>query len=182
VAGTNFQAAARCRFGSLNEQAVTVDSSSRLRCLSPSQAAATYALEISNNNQDYTILHNEFLYYSACPSTLAAVLAANPDPTAPENVYGFRPTVGSIAGGTVITVTGTGFVDSYRLYCKFGTTVSLAATYVSSVQLLCQSNAVAGATTLTVQIANNNQDFTSAAYVFTYYGTRVCPCCSRPAI
>ena len=47
-----------CKFGTL-VAAATYKSSTRLECLSPSQSAAVVAVELSNNNQDFsrTALH-----------------------------------------------------------------------------------------------------------------------------
>jgi hypothetical protein len=71
-------------------------------------------------------------------------------------------------GGTVITVTGSNFVDSPNLRCKVGT-VAHAGTFVSVTKVRCTTPAnPAGA--LAVEISNNVNDYTTDAVLFTYQG------------
>lgn len=83
---------------------------------------------------------------------------------------GFRPTAGPVNGNTVVTVTGTNFVSSFDPHCRFGNGSASPATYVSPVQLVCASTA-RSAGTVTLEVSNNNQDYTTFALEFTYYGT-----------
>jgi hypothetical protein len=99
---------------------------------------------------------------------------------APETVSAILPTTGPTSGNTVVTVTGTGFQDVFarpdhfaRLTCVFGSpppsSISVNATLVSSSELKCISPShTAGS--VTVRIANNNQDFTLNPVVFIFQG------------
>jgi hypothetical protein len=81
----------------------------------------------------------------------------------------FAPTLGPIAGGTLVEALGTGFVNTKSLACKFGTRVT-GATWVSTSKIQCRSASTASATTVTVYVSNNGYDFASIASSFTYYG------------
>ena len=76
------------------------------------------------------------------------------------------PTSGSLSGGTVLTVMGSGFVFSSNLKCRLGL-VSVPATYVSPTQLSCTTPATAaGPTGLTV--TNNGHDFSATSVLYTF--------------
>jgi len=71
-------------------------------------------------------------------------------------------------GGVAVTVTGSGFVSSSDLVCRFDATV-VSATYSSPTTLSCIApQHIAG--TVVLEVANNNEDFTSSNTAFTYYG------------
>jgi hypothetical protein len=63
VAGQHFFANAWCKFGGQRGVAVTVTSSTELKCSSPATAASVVSLEIGNNNQDFTILLTQFTFF-----------------------------------------------------------------------------------------------------------------------
>ena len=63
VRGSEFLSTAWCKFGTAAGIAATVAGSTQLQCVAPAQAAATVALEVSVNNQDYTAHRAEFLFY-----------------------------------------------------------------------------------------------------------------------
>jgi len=74
-----------------------------------------------------------------------------------------------VTGSTRVTVTGTEFLDIDTLYCRFGTYSPVPATRVSATELECFSHvASAGAGTVSVEISNNNQDYTSDGVLFEY--------------
>lgn len=78
-------------------------------------------------------------------------------------------------GGSDITVTGTNFVQSSNLQCKFGST-EVAATYVTGSLARCVTPAAATATSVTVEVSNNNQDYTASGIAYTYQRTYLfCP-------
>jgi hypothetical protein len=65
VTGRNFVVSqTECKFAGTNSAASTVDSTSLMRCLSPALSVGTVSLELSNNNQDFTLLKTTFEYYS----------------------------------------------------------------------------------------------------------------------
>ena len=152
LTGRNFFSGAYIKFGSVGPVAATVATCTQLRVLAPAHTAAAVAVELSNNNQDYTT--SSALYVFVVPHLVSAVLPAS----------------GPATGGTVVTVTGSSFVATPLLACRFDSTV-LSATYVSASVLMCVSPShAAGAVNMSV--ANNNQDF--IAYTgFTFYGVSI---------
>jgi hypothetical protein len=98
--------------------------------------------------------------------TSATVTAGNftydPIPT----VTSLKPASGPIAGGTAVTITGTGFVAGATV--KFGTVAATSVVLVSSTTLTCKSPAEAAAT---VNVTVTTVGGTSAAVTgdkFTY--------------
>eukprot|EP00698_Gefionella_okellyi_P014432 TRINITY_DN4005_c0_g1_i5.p1 TRINITY_DN4005_c0_g1~~TRINITY_DN4005_c0_g1_i5.p1 ORF type:complete len:1114 (+),score=261.18 TRINITY_DN4005_c0_g1_i5:484-3825(+) len=143
-----------CKFGTSTAGAATFQTATSLQCLAPSHSAGTVALELSNNNQDFTSNAVSFTYH------------------ADASVTSLNVTRGFIAGGTAIAVYGTDFVSSSRLYCSVNT-VRVSATYQSSTQVICVTPAVTSAGPVNVDVTNNNADFTGAPVVFTYFVTSV---------
>ncbi|KDO29856.1 hypothetical protein SPRG_19735 [Saprolegnia parasitica CBS 223.65] len=178
----------RCRFGALVVLA-TYMHSDRLRCVAPSLPAGTYALEVSLNNQDYTMTRWPFYFY--------------PNPILSRIVPVFGP---ATAAGTAITIFGTGFVNVSSLVCRLGKTVA-PATFVSSTQLRCLAPALSDFSSgfqpmplseqrntypdpstgsrllfptawhfplvngrlVAVEVSNNQQDYTYSGVNFMYY-------------
>jgi hypothetical protein len=80
------------------------------------------------------------------------------------------PSSGPVGGATTVTVTGTVFVASDLLYCKFGSAGRTHGTYVTSILLKCLSHSSATPGTVLLQVSNNNQDFASSLVEYLYYG------------
>lgn len=76
-------------------------------------------------------------------------------------------------GWTVPLVTVTGFEFLDGAYCKFGEQLSLAATTVGSTQLRCVTPPLLSPPpqNVTVEVTNNQQDFTFLQTLYTYFGT-----------
>jgi hypothetical protein len=77
------------------------------------------------------------------------------------------PTTGPVSGATKVTVTGTGFVDSPLLACRFGAGASSMAEWISATRLVCASTAQAVGS-VSLEISNNNQDFTANTVPFVF--------------
>jgi hypothetical protein len=76
-----------------------------------------------------------------------------------------------LAGGTVVTVTGTNFLGSDVFACMFGT-AARRGTYLSTSTARCVvPGAAAGAAN--VRVSNNNNDYATSSVFYTYDGT--CP-------
>ena len=71
--------------------------------------------------------------------------------------------------GAVVTVTGSGFLPIDALVCKV-LGVTKPVTMISSTQVLCPLNSVSSAQSVSVEVSNNNQQFTSDNKLFTFYG------------
>eukprot|EP00698_Gefionella_okellyi_P008953 TRINITY_DN2247_c0_g1_i2.p1 TRINITY_DN2247_c0_g1~~TRINITY_DN2247_c0_g1_i2.p1 ORF type:complete len:896 (+),score=191.18 TRINITY_DN2247_c0_g1_i2:182-2689(+) len=153
VTGANFVAAnVYCSFGTITSILAVRISNTRVACLSPTQAAGTYAVEVSNNNIDYTTNGIPFLYQG--DHTLTSIV----------------PNTGPTAGGTVVTAVGTNFVSSSSLVCQFGTSTPVLATWISATLLQCTSPA-GGNGTVSVAVSNNNQEYLGTGRPFTYQQT-----------
>jgi hypothetical protein len=81
-----------------------------------------------------------------------------------------------------VTIYGQEFVTRYNnldlkgLYCRFGTLPRVHGTFASSVELTCLSPVSPGAGTVTVEVTNNNQDFSSDAVEYIYQGMGLARC------
>ena len=177
VSGLRFQPLGdvRCRFGVLNaETNASISAESHMECLSPphwhQQASQqTVDLQITLNGQDYLETHphnSHFTYYALDESpTGLAVLKLDP-PGGPE------------AGGTLVRLTGSGFIDLGGLLCKFDLEPAVQATLIDQEHVLCTSpprvaDASDGGTydPRSVEVTVNSQlhHITSSAIPFAYY-------------
>lgn len=87
--------------------------------------------------------------------------------SAPLGVSSVWPTSGPTNGLTAVTVYGSNFVGSLPLLCSFGTKVGSVATWNSESRLVCLSPGdVAGA--VSVEVSNNNQEYTAHGVTFAY--------------
>ena len=83
----------------------------------------------------------------------------------PTSVTGVVPDIGPAAGGTMVTITGTGFTGVTAV--DFGVTAAASDTVVSATEITAQSPAGTGAVDITVTAASGMSP-TSPADVFTY--------------
>ena len=142
----------RCKFGTLTPVTASRLSASVLQCLSPARnVTGSVAVEISNNNQDYT--SNAVQYAYVTPISLLSRLPAN----------------GPVTGGTIVTVVGDHFLPSLK--CQFAGLYA-ATTYVNATRVLCRApSGTAGLVSL--EVTNNNYDFTASGTQFLYQPSMV---------
>ena len=128
----------------------TVTTSTKLSCLTPSHAVGLVPVSVSLNDVDYnsTSLTFEFV--------------------ASASVGSFLPTAGVSSGGTLVNVTGTAFSTAV---CRFGTALSVSQTVASSTQLICEAPPTAPSV-VSLEVSNNNVDFTAYSQRFVFYGMR----------
>ena len=87
---------------------------------------------------------------------------------ADTTVTGLVPTLGDEAGGTTVSVVGTGLTQP--AWCLFGTFSQVSATFLTSTAVACLSPPSVAGTKLFVEVATSDQ--TTANYAeFTYHGT-----------
>ena len=89
-----------CRFGLVTVSAL-YESSTRIVCTSPAASAGTSAVTVTLNGVDYSVTGGDFTH------------------TAAARVASLSPQSGAVEGGTVVTVSGSGFVSSESLQCRF---------------------------------------------------------------
>jgi len=124
VSGADNRSVTFCKFGDDVVPVKGYPSSDSVACVSPTRSdtsALTVAVDISGDGADYSRDGN-FFEYAASPI-----------------VSGISPSSGSQAGGTIITVTGRNFTPTASASCRFGTSSSTSATYVSSTLVTCPS-------------------------------------------
>ena len=119
-------------------------------CVTPeSEATGDVDVEVANNGIDYSSNSVKFLFRAA------------------ESVSSLAPTEGPTTGGVQVTVSGSNFVSSEDLMCRFDSTLA-PATYVNASNILCTSPA-RGEGLVTVEASNNRVDFTTNQVQFEFY-------------
>ena len=144
-----------CRFN-VGQTPLLFNSASEIaQCVSPPQEAGYHALGVSNT---YVRQASSF------ESSLEVVIDR------PSVIHSVYPLNGFSTGGTSLTVAGVNFVSSVTLICRFGSSVEVAAIFVSSEELICSTPPnVPGPTA--VHIINHGINYTpdtQAAVFFTY--------------
>jgi hypothetical protein len=104
ITGANFTGVTAVKFGSVNATSFTVSSAGTIKAISPAETAGTV---------DITV---------ATTKATSAISSADHYKFGPPTITNLSPTSGSKAGGTSITVTGTGFAPGTSLTTfKIGT-------------------------------------------------------------
>jgi kynureninase len=163
VTGTEFLAAAWCKFGTTATVSATVDTSTVLRCNSPAHSAGPVDVEVSVNGVDFTEWRTSFYYYGTRTAVVCDVRADHV--AVLPTLTSIDPTTGPIGGASAVTLLGADFVGDFDPTCKFDTS-RVAATVQTATVAVCLSPAhAAGA--VTVAFSSNNADFTpTAAYIY----------------
>jgi hypothetical protein len=147
ITGTNFAAGATVTFGGVAATNVVVANATTITATTPAQGAGAVAVAVTNPDTQSGSLVNGYTYVAA--------------PT----VSSVSPNNGTTAGGTGITVTGTGFVS--------GATVTLGGTAATSVVVvngttMTATTAAHVAGSVTVSVTNADTQSGSLANGFTY--------------
>ena len=79
----------------------------------------------------------------------------------PAAVSAVSPTVGPMYGGSVLTITGSGFVNSSGLSCRINASY-IAAVYLSATQLTCDTRPVPAAGAYTVEVSLDGDSATAS--------------------
>ena len=127
ITGSGFdqQGGLVCRFGivGVGGDALKVVTSSLVTCLSPAtHVVGSVALAVSDEAGGVASSGLEFLYEQGA------------------TVQGVRPSVSALGGeGQVVTVSGSHFVQSSALSCKFGMRGADPATFLSTSLVVCRA-------------------------------------------
>jgi hypothetical protein len=125
----------------------------------PSEDYDEYFVEVSSNGQDFSSSMKTFAY--------------RPMPKI-SSVY---PLDGSAKGGTTVTITGTNFVQTDVIACKFGDGADanevVPARFVSSTLLWCTTGDVSAATSSVttvrpVHVSFNGEDYVHTGFKFSF--------------
>jgi hypothetical protein len=147
ITGTGFVGGATVKFGATAASSVTFLSSTSLKATSPAGSGA----------QDVRVTTS--VGTSAMSSADKFTYLAKP------TVSSIAPTSGPLAGGTVVTITGTGFVSGATV--KFGAAAGTSVSFLSPTSLKATSPASSGIVDVTVTTPGGTSA-TSAADKFTY--------------
>lgn len=112
------------------------------------------SVTLSLNGADFTGRGPQYIYYE------------------PVEVLGVFPAVGSVNGGTIVTVVGRNFLPSEALSCRFGGFAASPGEFVSSEAVRCSAPpSPGGPTKVEVSVSNNLVEFSepSSATAFEYH-------------
>jgi hypothetical protein len=147
VSGTNFQSGAVVDFDGTNASSTTFNSSTAVSAVTPAHAAGTVTVTVRNSDG------------GAGSKTGAYTFVDPPAVTGP-----LSPSSGSVTGGTVVTITGTGFQSGATV--TFGgsaaTNVAVTSTSITATTPAHSSGAAS------VVITNPDGQSTTVANAFTF--------------
>ena len=147
ITGTGFQSGATVTFGGVAATSVTFGSATQITATSPAHAAGAVDVVVTNPDTQTGTLTAGYLYANA-----PTVLSVN-------------PTSGPLAGGTVVTITGTGFQSGATV--KFGGVAATNVTFGSATQITATSPAhAAGAVDVVVTNPDTQTGTLTAGYLY----------------
>ncbi|GMI40209.1 hypothetical protein TrCOL_g8913, partial [Triparma columacea] len=123
ISGNSFELSKdlRCRFGTSDDISASYISFTSIACIAPfSSTDGTVEVSVSNNGLDFFPSSADFEYK---PTPLITMITPPSD---------------NIAGGAIVTVTGTNFENTSFLSCLFDGTPSPSTTFVSSTSVTCE--------------------------------------------
>jgi hypothetical protein len=164
ITGTGFVDGATVTFGGAAGTSVAFVSSTTITATTPAHAAGAVDVVVTNPDTQYGTLTSGFMY------------------TAPPTVTDIAPDGGTPAGGTLVTITGTGFVDGATV--TFGGTAGTGVAFVSSTTITATTPAhAAGA--VDVVVTNPDTQSGTLANGFQYTDgpvvTSILPVSGTPA-
>jgi hypothetical protein len=148
ITGTGFLTGATVSFGGTAATNVNVVGSTSITATTPAHAAGAVNVVVTNTDAQAGTLNNGYTY-------------GNPAPT----VTSISPTTGSVAGGTSVTITGTGFLTGATV--KLGGTAATGVNVVSATSITATTPAhAAGA--VSVVVTNTDTQTGTLTNGFTY--------------
>ncbi|MCI0342029.1 MAG: IPT/TIG domain-containing protein [Planctomycetales bacterium] len=168
LAGTGFQSGATIAIGGSAATSVVVVSATSITAATPSGSAGPANVTVTNPDSQSATIANGFTYTSG----------AAPAPT----VTAVSPASGPVAGGTLITVSGTGFQTGAAVSIGFNPATSV--TVLSAGTLTCVTPPGSAGATF-VMVVNPDSQAGSLSNGFTYLGpptiSSVTPASGPPA-
>ena len=150
ITGTGFTGATKVLFGAVAATSFTVVSDTQITAVSPAQAAGTHSIYVTTpGGTSAPVSGDQFTYAVPHPAVTA-----------------ISPTSGPTAGGTTVTITGTGFTGATKVL--FGAVAATSFTVVSDTQITAVSPAQAAATHNIYVTTPSGTSAAVAADQFTY--------------
>ena len=178
ISGSGFTQSASVAFGGVAAASVMVVSPTQLQAITPPHTSGTVSIAIMENpHNQSTMLPGGFTYItksttstnstssSSSSTSTGTSGSTSSSSSTPIAVSGASPTAGPTSGGTVVTITGTGFQAGASV--AFGASNSTAVTVTSSTQI----NAIsppASSGTVAITVTNPDGQSTSLPSGFTY--------------
>jgi len=147
ITGMNFGGASAVTFGGTSVASFTIVSATSITTTTPAHAAG--AVDVAVTTGAGTGTGSSAFTYTAAPT-----------------VTGVSPNRGSMAGGTVVSITGQNFTGATAV--KFGTGIATSVTVNSATSITATSPAGSAATIDVTVTTTNGTSATSAADHFTY--------------
>lgn len=155
ILGTLFQQNATVTFGGVPGTNVTVPDGGTIMVTTPANPAGAVDVTVTNPDKTTVTATGGFTY-------------TNPPPTINKN--GISPTSGPTSGGTIVTITGSGFLNGATV--TFGGVAGTAVTVVNSTQITVTTPANPAAT-VDVTVTNTDQQSATATAAFTYVTSNI---------
>lgn len=147
ITGRNFQAGASVDLDGSACTSITVVNSTTITCLTPAHAPGIANLIITSLDTTTTTKLNAYTYQGA--------------PT----VTNVTPSAGAITGGTLVTITGTGFLSGATVF--LGTSPCTGVAILNSTTLTCATTAHAPGT-VDASVTNTDSQSGTGAGIYTY--------------
>jgi len=148
IAGTGFASGASVSFGGTAATAVTVTGSTSITATTPAHAPGVVAVLVRNPDAQSGTLPNGFTF------------------TAPPTITNLTPESGAAAGGTTVTITGTGFVALPTV--TFGGVPATGVSFAGTTTITATTPAHA-AGTVDLVVTNPDGQSVTRANAFIYY-------------
>ncbi|MFB7779511.1 IPT/TIG domain-containing protein [Streptomyces bauhiniae] len=131
ITGTGFTSASAVRFGSTSAMSFTVNSATQITAVTPAGSPGGVPVTVTTAGGTSAVSPDAYFFYAA-PAVLSAA----------------DPGQGPVAGGTVVTLTGSSLLNASAV--RFGTTNATSFTVVSSTQITAVAPPGTGSTQITV--------------------------------
>jgi hypothetical protein len=151
ISGTGFLTGATVSFGGASATAVTVVNSTSITATTPAHSAGAVDVVVTNTDTQNGTKTSGYNYTSP-----------NPAPT----VTAISPASGTTAGGTAVTISGTGFLTGAS--ASFGGTAAIGVTVVNSTSITATTPAhAAGAVDILVTNTDTQNGTKTSGYIYS---------------
>eukprot|EP00798_Chlamydomonas_sp_ICE-L_P028595 gene28594-31762_t len=127
-----------------------------ITCIAPAMEGGMYAVEVTNADTGFSEAMDVVVTYNS--TTPPVVTAVAP-------IYQTK----HLAGGDILTISGTSFVRGTGLYVMIGDSPCSTATYVSATTIICVAPAMMAAGNYSVEVTNPDTRFRIAENVIVQY-------------